>query len=258
MKHSFYIYSMIKNERLYLEEWIAWHLKLGVTKILLIEDNGSESHKDIVDKFENVQLIKVSDILTPEQQKDSFRQRTIVKWFIDVYAPEMGIEWGLFIDTDEYLNMECSIDDFCEQYKFYGAVLLYWRCYNANGHYMRENGTHQELYKDDCSVFVPKIRGNSKYAVNIKRCHGSKGVLSLHRYYRNVDVFKHAVSRWIDDFIYEIAWIDHFMCRSYEDWLYKLKYRRNLNAMRDDSTFWEWNPGMSKEIAGKILNLTEK
>lgn len=58
-----------------------------------------------------------------------------------------------------------------------------------------------------------------------------------------------------DRFIYKIAWLDHFICRSYEDWLYKLEHRRNLNSKKDDSTFWEWNPNMSKEKAIKILNL---
>jgi hypothetical protein len=41
------VFTIIKNEQEYLEEWIKYHLDLGVDHLFIFEDDGSESHKDI-------------------------------------------------------------------------------------------------------------------------------------------------------------------------------------------------------------------
>jgi len=43
--------SLIKNEQIYLEEWIKYNIKLGFTSIYLVEDFDSLSHESIVKKY---------------------------------------------------------------------------------------------------------------------------------------------------------------------------------------------------------------
>ena len=45
------IFTIIKDEREYIEEFIRYHLNLGIDHIFIFEDIGSVSHKDIVDKI---------------------------------------------------------------------------------------------------------------------------------------------------------------------------------------------------------------
>jgi len=42
-------FTMIKNEQLYLKEWIEHNLMLGFDEIWLAEDYGRKSHKEITD-----------------------------------------------------------------------------------------------------------------------------------------------------------------------------------------------------------------
>ena len=46
------IFTVIKNEQEYLDEWIKYHLDLGVDHIFIFEDIDSESHKDITAKYD--------------------------------------------------------------------------------------------------------------------------------------------------------------------------------------------------------------
>ena len=45
------VISLIKNEHLYLDEWLTHHLNLGIDEIFLYEDYGSKSHLDIVKPY---------------------------------------------------------------------------------------------------------------------------------------------------------------------------------------------------------------
>jgi len=59
------VLTIIKNEHLYLDEWIKYHLDMGVDHIFIFEDIDSDSHKEIVNKYnEKVSLNKVSALLS--------------------------------------------------------------------------------------------------------------------------------------------------------------------------------------------------
>ena len=250
-KSKFCVYSMIKNEQLYLDEWIQYHLNLGVDRIVLVEDWNSAPHDEIVKKYDKIELIHIKDILTSVEINHSFRQRHIIEWFIRDDAPKHNIDWGILLDIDEYLHMQVSLSEFAERYANCSAVHLYWKCYNANGHYKREPGTNYELYANETAAFLPKANYNTKFFVNINRANGR--VQSVHYYYSGVDVANKLVTfRHNDIPIYSIAWIDHFITRSYEDWQIRLKEHPSLNARKNEGTFWLYNPTMKRPNAPKV------
>ena len=45
------ILTIIKNEHPYLDEFIRYHLDLGIAHIFVFEDIGSESHEEITRKY---------------------------------------------------------------------------------------------------------------------------------------------------------------------------------------------------------------
>ena len=58
------ILTVIKNEHQYLDEWIKYHLDLGINHIFIFEDINSDSHKDICDKYgDSVSLNGIENLL---------------------------------------------------------------------------------------------------------------------------------------------------------------------------------------------------
>ena len=55
------ICAIIKDEQDYIEEWLDYHLGLGFNHIYLYEDYYSTSHKNIVDRYDNVSLSNLKD-----------------------------------------------------------------------------------------------------------------------------------------------------------------------------------------------------
>ena len=63
------VITIIKDEQLYLDEWIAYHLKLGIDKIFIYEDINSSSHSSITSKYKNVELRHVLDLFKTEHDR---------------------------------------------------------------------------------------------------------------------------------------------------------------------------------------------
>jgi len=56
------ICAIIKNENLFLREWIEYHTSIGFDTICLYEDYDSLSHKNITSYYNNVYLNHISSI----------------------------------------------------------------------------------------------------------------------------------------------------------------------------------------------------
>ena len=64
------ILTVIKNEQEYLDEWIKYHLDLGISHIFIFEDMDSESHREITDKYDDkVSLNNIETILDEDTKK---------------------------------------------------------------------------------------------------------------------------------------------------------------------------------------------
>ena len=64
------ICQLIKDEQRYIEEWIDYHLNLGISKFVLFEDYNSTSHSEVLSKYGNkVILYKLLDVLNDDEIK---------------------------------------------------------------------------------------------------------------------------------------------------------------------------------------------
>ena len=71
------IITIIKDEQLYLDQWIAYHINIGVDRLFILEDVGSTSHASITEKYEQVKLMSVLDIFYNDKDKEYVRQRRL-------------------------------------------------------------------------------------------------------------------------------------------------------------------------------------
>ena len=66
------ILTVIKNEHQYLDEWIKYHLELGINHIFILEDTDSVSHKEICYKYgDKVSLNSVLLVLDEAHRKEA-------------------------------------------------------------------------------------------------------------------------------------------------------------------------------------------
>ena len=141
------IITVVKNEHLYLDEWIEYHLSLGVGRIFVFEDFDSDTHKQITDKYgDRVILKSVFDILDDKDKETAVYLKKTKKWNVQhIYLRNAlryvkGIQtdgWCFVIDADEFVTIENSehcLNDVLSMYDGYDAFVMLWECYGADGH----------------------------------------------------------------------------------------------------------------------------
>ena len=244
------ICTIIKNEHLYLKEWIDYHLKLGISHIWLFEDYGSLSHSDITSNYpDSVTLMSAS--ITGAAEKNPLRQCAVFSWFSREMKNE--IDWCAFIDIDEFIVLSdgTTLNDLCNRFSNseYNGFVLYWKIYNASGHIQRPEGCVQDCYKVAVDVSFQRdlnIRWNYKSIVNIKKvsswfiCHTPGNVCDLSGSRVDIRILKNNPP------IFTPAYIAHYFTKSWEDWMVRMKRGGIAAKNRDIDLFFALNPDLIK------------
>ena len=233
------ILTIIKNEQAYLDEWIKYHLDLGVEHIFIFEDIDSESHKEICDRYgsDKVTLKSVLDIINEHDKNKAIELKKTIKWnvqhiylrnallwlkneFIDKY------DWCFFIDNDEFITLEDKskkLEDILELYKNYDAFTMQWECYGANGHIKKPDYCDKGLI----GTYTEKAKGEVPDVIEslIKTCYNLKKY--KHEFFFN----QHHPSNkcnwcntdYIKDYIpcYSNIYLRHYITKSWEEYVWK-------------------------------------
>lgn len=250
------ICAIIKDEHLFLEEWIEWHLGLGFDAIHLFEDKGSKSHEEICAKYSNVYLRRYED---DEQVREllsengsSHRQHVLYDWFAREYKNTYN--WAAFIDLDEFVFFGdgYDLDKLCQEFEPYAGVLLNWRMMGANGHLKRPSSVIDGYTKDAVMTHPFEASWWHKSMVNLNRFVGFQ---NLHRALMAVNTHHESTHLLMH---YDKAWINHYFTKSWEDWCERIFNRGGtLTGHRKLADFFECNADMlymMDELIGSVAD----
>lgn len=128
--------AFAKLENLYLQEWIAYHLKLGFDKIY-IYDNNSPKTERCEDGFEQDNRVVVFKHYMGKTDGGCKLQVEAYNEFYKRFGKDF--DWVLFLDIDEFLTLTAHNDvhDYLEDVtrKNISAteITLFWKCYSDGG-----------------------------------------------------------------------------------------------------------------------------
>lgn len=267
------IMTCIKNEHEYLNEWIQYHLKIGIDHIFIFEDMDSDSHKGITEKYKEVTLSSILDILdekkTEEAKELKYEKKINVQHLYFKYALEYlkntypNYEWCFVIDVDEFITLESenNIKDVMSEYKNNDAVILYWKCYGANGLIDKPDYNIKGVVDTYAEPATGKILKNTYLCTKI--CH------NLRRYEIKNFINQHKISNkacwcntdneknWFKT-SYSNIYIRHYITKSWEEYVWKRRVRGYpWGENRSFEFFFLVNPEMEdkkEELIKKLEN----
>ena len=261
MSTSSCIITLIKNEHLYLSEWIKYHLDLGVEHIFVFEDVGSDTHKDITDAFgDKVTLNGIFSILDEESREKALELKSTMKsnvqhlymrnalmyvknYFQDKY------DWCFVIDADEFLTLEKdSLENVLSLYRNYDAFIMLWKCYGANGLVSKPDYTKKGVIETYTKEAPEGVFYNPQYRV--KTCFNLKRYefgyyLNAHQpseecVWCNTSLHRNIIST------YAHIYIRHYITKSWEEYVWKRTTRGYLwGKKRFFDLFFLLNPELN-------------
>ncbi len=260
----YHICAIIKDEHLFLREWIEYHLSIGFDSITLYEDFTSKSHRQITDAYPQVILKSMRDV--PEcKEGRTGRQIACYHDFLRTHSEG----WCAFIDIDEFFRIEegWTLDRLTKEYADTAGLCLWWKCYGANGHITRP------VKSSSAKGLEPQSPVQESYSANTIPYHGywqfksfvnitkAKEFLSYEEggtfinchYHRFICHFDHTRADFRQNrnkkhICYSPAWIDHYITKSWEDWQARLKRGNITKGIRDEEFFFKLNPDLVAKI----------
>jgi len=242
------ILTVIKNEQEYLDEWISYHLNLGIEHIFIFEDIDSESHKEICDKYEKVTLNSIDIVLDQNNKNMALINKSTKHRSAHIIYLKNGLSylknnykynWCFIIDIDEFItfeNLNDNIQNILNLYKEYDAFTIEWKCYGANGHISKPNYSNKGIIE----TYIEETKGNL-----IEEPYKSKVCFNLNKYHIKYFFNPHIPNKNICKFynVKNIIYIRHYITKSLEEYIWK-KYIRGYiwGCRRNLDFFFSVNP----------------
>lgn len=173
-KNRLSIMAIFKNEELYLEEWLQYHINEGIHHFYLYTNDENMEKYDFLDKYEDkITIIPWIDVKKTKYstiQRDAYTH--CIKNFIDEY------DFLLMLDIDEFLVSllkNKKVIDIVNKFDKNKVKAIKLQRYNfgANGHIKKPHGQVMDNYKKHekiCSSY--KAIANSKYINTSRRYYG--------------------------------------------------------------------------------------
>lgn len=251
------ILTVIKNEHEYLDEWIKYHLDLGINHIFIFEDIDSDSHKEICDKYDDVSLNSIDIVLNEEDKEKAIFLKKTIKWNIQHLYFRNALKWIKYknvydwcfvIDNDEFITIEKPLEEIFDLYKDYEAFIIQWKCFGANGYIQKPNYEGKGLI----GTYTKEISGKlpDKNESLVKTCYNLKlydGCFFYNQHHPN-DKCNWCNTDYIKDLYkptYSNIFIRHYVTKSWEEYVWKIKTRGfTWYGTRHLDTFFEINSDM--------------
>lgn len=264
------ILTIIKNEHQYLDEWIKYHLDLGIDHIFIFEDIDSDSHKDICNKYgDNVTLDSVLNVLNDAQKQEAKELKQTKRWNVQHlyfrntinYIKQLGkYDWCFIIDNDEFITLENNSDKFnnvLNLYKDYDAVIMQWKCYGANGLINKPDYTNKgviDIYTKEISGRLPdRLDSLVKTCYNLNT-YDSSFFYNQHHPNNNCNWCNTDFIKTIGVPCFNNIYIRHYITKSWEEYVWKRKTRGFMwGGTRGLDVFFQINSDMLN-IKEELIN----
>jgi hypothetical protein len=125
----------IRDEALYLDEFIEYYLAAGVDHFFFYEKLSRDHYREVLAPWIAAGAVTLFDNWPHVPVSPSAEQDCILRCI-------GHFEWTGFIDADEFVVVRDGrgIGEFLAEYAEYPAVALHWYMYGSNGHKLRPEG----------------------------------------------------------------------------------------------------------------------
>ena len=249
MKNKVYIFTLVKNEQRYINEWIEHNLNIGIDKIIIFEDIGSNSHYSNVCNYNNVILYNIKDIFNKEEKElynkhKCIRQIACFVCFNRLFCKQC--DWSSCIDVDEYI--ECNnINEIIKNNESYAQIAIYQKVY-----------TYNNYIKDPYPNEIYSIRNTyTKYNYSV---WGHKSLFNMHNQliinnFNNPICVPHRIIDFdAKECIKSNYEIGHYITKSWEEYVYDQEVRGRMDWWTRDNYrfFLKANELTEDELINKL------
>jgi len=135
------ICCIVKDEHYYLPEWIEYHLKIGVSRFYMYDNESKIPVATTLSDYIDKGIVKLELISGRAMQKMAYEH------CLANYGREC--QWIAFIDADEFIvpkTITGNLPEFLSAFEKFGGIGLSWLLFGSNGHLEKPKSTQTQSY----------------------------------------------------------------------------------------------------------------
>lgn len=211
------ICAIAKDEGPYFKEWIEWHLKMGVDKFYIYDNESTDSTREVLTTYIESGVVEYNYF-------PGYR-RQLAAYDDCLERHRLDTRWIAFIDLDEFIVpvKDKSIPDFLRRFEDASAVEINWLVYGSGGAKKKLSGTMMERFRRH-SLPQHRLNRHVKSIVNPRRIYSVIGCHEVARLSGTTydshgnPVIKNFRDREPQQ---DVIRINHYAVRSWEEFLEK-------------------------------------
>ena len=215
------IVCVAKLESDYIEEWVKYHLALGVTRIYLYDNEDVSTYPAILQKYiDRLTIHHIPQYLVPHTQAV---QNLVLDHFDKNYYTSDDITHIIHIDIDEFivLKKHANITEFIEEYIQCdcAGIGMNWRFFGSSGHVDKSNEPVTQRFTR-CDVNGNehiKTIFDKKYFYGFFTPHNIKTEPGYHIKSTNGDIIVGPFNYNID---HSVIQLNHYKCKTLPEFRY--------------------------------------
>lgn len=260
------IVVMVKNEGVYIKEWLEYHKLVGVDKFIVYDNNSDDDLKNILRPY--IDAGEVDYIFYPKTQADFEKKgKKVEYWAFQAYAYNDAIKkyrnkskWIGFIDIDEFIvpvknnniiDVINEMEKIVMKGKAFVGLAVNWVMYGYSGHREKPEGLIIENFTRNDG-----IQEDIKSIVNPRTVIQYQVHAALHFFKIEVvnEQGKKAYIPNISQSSIEKIRINHYYTKSYEEYTQKIIKSRSGWPKASKYNLPEYNPDYLSCNEDTIMN----
>ncbi|MEM8852840.1 MAG: glycosyltransferase family 92 protein [Pseudomonadota bacterium] len=240
MTSTITLVAIVKNEGRYLDEWLSYYRKIGISKVICYDNGSTDGTRDVLNAWSSDGWVEVVDwptVIGVQPQKAAYN---------DAKA-RVKTRWAAFFDADEFLvlhahtSVPSMLDDLDPSVV---AVCVNWRVFGSSGETAyRPQPMYERFVRAAEPDFEPnrlfKTIARTDALLKMSVHHGRFRRRTLEQAYRSPsggEVVFHG-NGLTDGPHWSVAQLNHYVVKSAEEWADKRKRGRVHNPLNDDDKY---------------------
>ena len=235
------IVIFVKDEAHDIIAWLSWHISLGFKKIFVYDDHSTDGTYEIAKSCEDIYNIEV---FRTSMDEGNFYYRQRNSYFDAIKKAAGHYEWIAMLDGDEYISIDGSndVNTFLEKFTENDtAIALSWCIYGSSSRVLKDKVPTYQAFNyrstadlDDNTLVKSFVRPE---AVNFSYENPHKYNLHYGNYADSLGRPVQWRSGATKDIVWEGARVNHYICRSMEHYVGRIK-RRLGSDLSNSTVYW--------------------
>lgn len=255
--------TVVKNEGPYLKEWINHHLKLGVEKIVIIDNWSTDNTLEVLNDFISRDAVELRR--TKKNEMSSFLQAEELHKVIAEMQKKRMFYWVGVLDPDEFVVLEkqgeqkVKIGEFLSQFKIetMGAIVFSWYMFgtsNLKTLNAKKPMVEQLLHRapeahNEHRQFKPFI-----YLPNYSRLFNNPHVPFVKGNSSIVYTDGQVYEKEVVNITHKAGWINHYWYRAEDYYNEKVKKREAYEDKPRDLKTEKWHRETCNKVVDNRIN----